>query len=99
MRVITRTSRTDKLSLRRQRGRGAFQHGCNGPGREGQDEDAVMRLGAETAPERVGVGSYDHDHEDRLRDEGLPFALPVTMNSPAGKGWWPRPGPDGVTGW
>jgi hypothetical protein len=27
-----------------------FQHGCDWPGREGQDEDARIRPGAETAP-------------------------------------------------
>ena len=45
-----------------------------------------MRLGAEMAPQRVGVGSYDHDHEDRVPNEGLPFAFLVTVNGPAGKG-------------
>jgi site-specific DNA recombinase len=39
-----------RLSLRWQRAQGAFQHGGDGPGRNGQGEDAVMRLGSETAP-------------------------------------------------
>jgi len=29
---------------------------------------------------------YDHDHEDRLRDAGLPFSFLVGVNDSAGNG-------------
>jgi hypothetical protein len=53
IRVITRTSRTESRPCA---GNVVSAH-FNGPGRKGQDEDSVMRLGAETAPKRADVGN------------------------------------------